>query len=215
MDTTSIRYLALGDSFTIGTGIQIERSFPAVLAQKWRDAGHAVELLNPAKNGYTTDEVIGLELPHALSFAPTVVTLLIGANDIVRGSDDSRYREQIRRIHRGLRSASIDPKAVIVLPQPEWSRSPAASPYGTPESLRTRIEHFNAIAAEEAERAGSPFVDLYPLMHRQAAAEMLATDELHPNVEAHAEWAVALAASVRLTAPAVRAAPASLGAVRS
>ncbi len=193
MTPTSIRYLALGDSFTIGTGIQTERAFPAVLAQKWRDAGYQVELLNPAKNGYTTDDLIVQVLPHAVSFAPTFVTVLIGANDIVRGSDDSRFREQIRRIHRGLRTASIDAKAVIVLPQPEWSRSPAASPYGTPESLRTRIEHFNAIVAEEAEVAGSRYLDLYPLMKRQAAAEMLATDELHPNTEAHAEWAAALA----------------------
>jgi lysophospholipase L1-like esterase len=196
MDPTSIRYLALGDSFTIGTGIQLDRAFPAILAQRWRDGGRSVELLNPAKNGCTTDDLIALQLPHAVSFAPTLVTLLIGANDIIRGSDNSRYREQIRRIHRGLRTASIDAKAVVVLPQPEWSRSPAASPYGTPESLRTRIEHFNAITAEEAERAGSPYLDLYPLMHRQAAAEMLATDELHPNVEAHAEWAAALATGV-------------------
>ena len=213
MDTISIRYLALGDSFTIGTGIQADKAFPAVLAQRWRDAGHTAELVNPAKNGCTTDDVIGVQLPHATSLAPTVVTLLIGANDIVRGSDDSRYREQIRRIHRGLRAASIDPKAVVVLPQPEWSRSPAASPYGTPESLRTRIEHFNAIAADEAERVGSPFVDLYPLMHRQAAAEMLATDELHPNVEAHAEWAVALERAIRLV-PAPAAAPVPVAATR-
>jgi acyl-CoA thioesterase-1 len=196
MTPTSIRYLALGDSFTIGTGIQPERAFPAVLAQKWREAGHTVELLNPAKNGFTTDDLIGQELRHAVTFAPTFVTVLIGANDIIRGSDDSRYREQIRRIHRGLRQASIPAKAVIVLPQPEWSRSPAASPYGTPESLRTRIEHFNAVVEEEAELAGCRYVDLYPLMKRQAAAEMLATDELHPNPEAHAEWAAALSVHV-------------------
>ena len=197
MEPISIRYLALGDSFTIGTGIQPDKAFPAVLAQKWREAGRTVELVNPAKNGYTTDDLLAKVLTLAQAFGPTFVTLLIGANDIVRGgSDDARYREQIRRIHRALRAASIPAKAVVVLPQPEWSRSPAASPYGTPESLRTRIEHFNMIMAEEAENAGSQFVDLYPLMHRQAAAEMLATDELHPNVEAHAEWAVALAAKV-------------------
>lgn len=197
MEPISIRYLALGDSFTIGTGIQPDKAFPAVLAQKWRDGGRAVELVNPAKNGYTTDDLLAKVLTLAQAFGPTFVTLLIGANDIVRGgSDDARYREQIRRIHRALRAASIPAKAVVVLPQPEWSRSPAASPYGTPESLRTRIEHFNMIMADEAENAGSQFVDLYPLMHRQAAAEMLATDELHPNVEAHAEWAVALAAKV-------------------
>jgi len=194
MDPTSIRYLALGDSFTIGTGTSPEKAFPAVLAARWRAAGQTVELLNPAVNGYTTDDLIARELPHVPVFKPTFVTLLIGANDIVRGgSDDKRYRGQLRRIYQQLRDDGVPGSAVVALPQPEWSRSPAASPYGTTEALLTRIAHFNAIVEEEAENAGARFIDLYPLMHRQAAAEMLATDGLHPNAEAHEEWAKTLA----------------------
>jgi lysophospholipase L1-like esterase len=197
MDPTSIRYLALGDSFTIGTGTSPERAFPAILAATWRAAGRSVELLNPAVNGYTTDDLIAKELLHVPVFRPTLVTLLIGANDIVRGgSDDKRYRGQLRRIYLQLREDGVAGSAVVALPQPEWSRSPAASPYGTTEALLTRIAHFNAIAMEEAENAGARFVDLYPLMHRQAAAEMLALDGLHPNAEAHEEWAKTLAEKV-------------------
>ena len=194
MDPASIRYLSLGDSFTIGTGITPEKAFPALLAKRWRDAGREVELLNPAVNGYTTDDLIARELPLVPTFKPTLVTLLIGANDIVRGgSDDQRYRKQLRRIYALLREEEVPGSAVVGLPQPEWSRSPAASPYGTTEALLARIRHFNAIATEEAENAGARYVDLYPLMHRQAAAAMLATDGLHPNAEAHDEWAKTLA----------------------
>jgi acyl-CoA thioesterase-1 len=200
MEPTSIRYLALGDSFTIGTGTTPDKAFPALLAAKWRAAGRAVELLNPAVNGYTTDELIIRELPHVAVFRPTFVTLLIGANDIVRGgSDDKRYRGQLRRIYTQLRDDGVAGAAIVALPQPEWSRSPAASPYGTTEALLTRIAHFNAIAMEEAENAGARYVDLYPLMHRQAAADMLATDGLHPNAEAHEAWANALAEKLILT----------------
>jgi len=203
MDPTSIRYLSLGDSFTIGTGTSPEKAFPAVLAARWRTAGQNVELLNPAVNGYTTDDLIARELPHVPIFKPTFVTLLIGANDIVRGgSDDKRYRGQLRRIYQQLRDDGVPGSAVVALPQPEWSRSPAASPYGTTEALLTRIAHFNAIMEEEAENAGARFIDLYPLMHRQAAAEMLATDGLHPNAEAHEEWAKTLAE--RLTPTSAR-----------
>ena len=203
MDPTSIRYLSLGDSFTIGTGTSPEKAFPAVLATRWRTAGQNVELLNPAVNGYTTDDLIARELPHVPIFKPTFVTLLIGANDIVRGgSDDKRYRGQLRRIYQQLRDDGVPGSAVVALPQPEWSRSPAASPYGTTEALLTRIAHFNAIMEEEAENAGARFIDLYPLMHRQAAAEMLATDGLHPNAEAHEEWAKTLAE--RLTPTSAR-----------
>jgi len=200
MEPSSIRYLALGDSFTIGTGTTPDKAFPALLAGKWRAAGRAVELLNPAVNGYTTDELITRELPHVAVFRPTFVTLLIGANDIVRGgSDDKRYRGQLRRIYTLLRDDGVPGPSIVALPQPEWSRSPAASPYGTTEALLTRIAHFNAIAMEEAETAGARFADLYPLMHRQAAAEMLATDGLHPNAEAHEEWARTLSEKLVLT----------------
>jgi lysophospholipase L1-like esterase len=200
MDATAIRYLALGDSFTIGTGTTPDKAFPALLAGRWRAAGRAVELLNPAVNGYTTDDLITRELPHVPVFKPTFITLLIGANDIVRGgSDDKRYRGQLRRIYSQLRDDGIPGSAIVGLPQPEWSRSPAASPYGTTEALLTRIAHFNAIAMEEAETAGARFIDLYPLMHRQAAAEMLAGDGLHPNAEAHEEWARTLAEKLTLT----------------
>lgn len=189
-----IRYLALGDSFTIATGLTPDKAFPALLAKAWRDAGRDVTLSNPAVNGYTTDDLITKVLPLVPTFKPTIATLLIGANDIVRGgSDDKRYRQQLRRIYSQLRANGVPAGSTVGLPQPEWSRSPAASPYGTTEALLTRIAHFNAIAMEEAENAGARYVDLYPLMHRQAAAEMLAPDELHPNAESHAEWAAALA----------------------
>src|SRR5207244_3638555 len=91
------RYLALGDSFTIGTGTTPDRSFPAVLVRLWRESGREVELRNPAVNGYTTDDLIREELPLITAFRPTFATVLIGANDLVaavRGPEASRDAEQ-------------------------------------------------------------------------------------------------------------------------
>ena len=39
---------------------------------------------------------------------------------------------------------------------------------------------------------GARYVDLFPLMHRQAEARMFAGDGLHPSARAHEEWASAL-----------------------
>ena len=77
------RYLALGDSFTIGTGTTPDRSFPAVLVSRWWDRGEEWELRNPAVNGYTTDDLIRDELYIVEAFKPDLITVLIGANDIV------------------------------------------------------------------------------------------------------------------------------------
>ena len=53
-DAGSVRYLALGDSVTQGVGAPDEQtgSFPALLAEKWRGEGCAVELQNAGLSGY-------------------------------------------------------------------------------------------------------------------------------------------------------------------
>lgn len=188
-----IRYLALGDSFTIGTGTSPGRAFPALLAARWRAEGRTVELVNPAANGYTTDDLIARELPLVAQVQPTLVTLLTGANDIVRGSDLEQYRTRVQRIFRALRDAGVDPAGVVALPQPDWSRSPAAKQYGDPTAIHATIAAFNAAMRAEAEAVGARYVDLFPLMHRQALDGRLAADGLHPSAEAYGEWAERLA----------------------
>ena len=190
-------WLALGDSFTIGTGIRPDEAFPSVLVRRWRKRDILCDLVNPSVNGYTTDDLIREELPLARRVRPSLVTLLVGANDVVRGSSEDRYRARLRRIHDALRDAGVAPASVHALPQPDWSLSPAGSDYGDPAQVARSIETFNDVAREEAERAGARYVDLFPLMRAQAVRGMLATDRLHPSAAAHAEWADALDAVLR------------------
>jgi len=191
-ERTSAAYLALGDSFTIGTGSRPDEAFPAVLVRLWAAEGNAVSLTNPAVNGYTTDDLIATELPLAGTIRPSLVTLLIGANDLVRGVPEDRYRARLVSIFRGLSDAGVPASAVYALPQPDWSASPTASAFGKPDELRARIERFNAIIKEEAERGGGTYLDIFPLMRDQARNGMVAPDGLHPSREAHAQWAAAL-----------------------
>ena len=194
------RFLALGDSFTIGTGTTPDRSFPAVLTRLWTERGLKVVLENPAVNGYTTDDLIRDELPLVASFGPTLITVLIGANDVVRGDSGDRYRRQLRSIHERIRSDAPDAR-VVALPQPDWSSSPAGSGFGDGSVIARAIQRFNAIAREEAERAGGSWIDLFPLMREQARKRMIAPDGLHPSAEAYAEWARALATTALASSP--------------
>jgi lysophospholipase L1-like esterase len=187
-----IRYLALGDSFTAGTGNPPSASFPSRLASLWRAHGRKVTLLNVAVNGYTTEDVLEQEVPRVAPFHPTLVTLAVGANDRVHGSSADDYRSRVRVLFRAIIDAGVGPDRIVALPQPDWSLSPAAASFGDPAQIGADIVAFNAVLRDEARAAGARYVDLYPLMHRQAEAKMLARDGLHPAAGPHEEWAEAL-----------------------
>jgi lysophospholipase L1-like esterase len=187
-----IRYLALGDSFTAGTGNQPSDAFPSRLASLWRTHGRRVTLKNVAVNGYTTEDVQEREIPEVAPFHPTLVTLAVGANDRVHGWSAGVYRSHVRLLFRSIVDAGVVPKRIVALPQPDWSLSSAAASFGDPMQIGADIVAFNTILRDEAQAAGARYVDLYPLMHKQAEARMLAGDGLHPSARAHDEWAEAL-----------------------
>ena len=195
-----MRYLALGDSFTIGTGTTPDRSFPAVLVWAWWEAGIECELRNPAINGYTTDDLIREELPLVEAFVPDLVTVLIGANDIVAAlregaavtaTAEDRYRRQLRRIFDRI-VAGAPQARVFGLPQPDWSLTPGGASFGDAATLARSIERFNEIVREETERARGTYVDIFPLMREQMRTGMTAPDGLHPSAGAYWQWAGAL-----------------------
>lgn len=188
------RYLAIGDSFTIGTGSPPDRAFPARLVERWRTRGCTATLENVAVNGYTTEDILGAELPVVASFHPTFVTIAAGANDIVQGRSIDAYRASIRRIIDGVKASGA---RVVVLPQPDWSQSPSAAGLGSRESLADAIRRFNAALAEEARAKGAEYADLTPLMKEQAANAQLASDGLHPSAAAYDAWAGELAKTLR------------------
>jgi acyl-CoA thioesterase-1 len=179
-------YVAVGDSFTIGTGSTPDRSFPARLASRW-----PASLANLGVNGFTTSDVIDRELPQLPLLHPDFTTLAIGANDIVRGVSAERYRAHLQTIFAAL-AQSVPRCHVVALPQPDWSASPAARSFGSPETIGAKIRDFNGMLKQEAVGQGARYVDLFPLMRRQADARMIASDGLHPSAAAYDEWAEAI-----------------------
>jgi lysophospholipase L1-like esterase len=190
------RYLALGDSFTAGTGALPSESFPARLVARWKKSGVDVQLENPASNGFTTQDVIDEELPALETFKPSIVSLAIGANDLVRGSDEKRYRAQLKRIFKAILDAGVKPTAIFAIPQPAWSEAPISEAFGDRAELRRKIERFNEILKEEAKTAGARYLDLWPLMVKND--HKVAPDGLHPSVEAYDAMAAEIAKQLPL-----------------
>lgn len=184
----SIRYLALGDSYTIGTGLEDEaENFPSLLANRLSSAtGINVALVNLGVNGYTTADLIREELPVARASSAEAVTVLIGANDIVQGSDEESYGRRLQQIYTSVRALGLPPERVVSISVPDFSGLPGATPFGTPTQLRARLDAFNRIAQSEAAAHGFHYADISHLTRERGhGTGWLAPDGLHPGPAQH------------------------------
>ena len=187
-----LRYLALGDSYTIGVGASDEHhNFPTLLSRKLSAAtGRLVRLTNPAVDGYTTDDLIREELDHLDQVAPDYVSILIGANDAARGRPRAEYQGSLVWIYDVIAARGLAPTRVVAISIPDWSAAPAAQRFGRPEQLRLVIDGFNALARSEAAARGFLWVDVSELSRsRMGEKGWLARDRLHPGDAHYAAWA--------------------------
>jgi lysophospholipase L1-like esterase len=184
----SIRYVALGDSYTIGTGLEDEsQNFPTLLARRIIDeTGVDVALANLGVNGYTTTDLIREELPVARRIRPGLVTVLIGANDVVQGSSEPTYRSRLVEIYDALAALDLPATRVLAISTPDFSALPGGAPFGTPRNLRARIDAFNRIAQSEAAVRGFHYADISAISREDGRGrDWLAADGLHPGPAQH------------------------------
>jgi len=201
------RFLALGDSYTVGEAVAADDRWPVRLAALLRERG--IALADPeiiARTGWTTDELsaaIDLANPRG---AFDLVSLLTGVNDQYRGRPVAEYCEQFRALlARAIGFAADRADRVVVLSIPDWGVTPFAASRDAAQIGR-EIDDFNRVNRDEATRAGSPYVDVTGISRRAAnEPNLVAGDGLHPSGNMYREWAQAVL-PVAMTA-LTRAAP--------
>lgn len=185
-----LRYLALGDSYTIGTGASDEsHNFPSLLAGRLREAGRKVDVTNAAVNGFTTQDLIEHELPLLPSVKPDLVSVLIGVNDLVQGRTAGQYRSSLVEIYDEVAALRLPSGRVVAISIPSWSVVPAARDYGDLELIRHLTDTFNDISRDEAEARGFTWVDITAAsISGLGSAGWIADDDLHPRDRQYAAW---------------------------
>ena len=187
------RFLALGDSYTIGEGVADADRWPVQLAAMLRERGVAVtapEIL--ARTGWTTDELGAAMDAHAFHPPYVLVTLLIGVNDQYRGRDLAGYRREFRTLlERAITLAGQRPQRVIVVSIPDWgvTRFGAESSRDKAQIAR-ELDAYNAANAEIAKMLHTGYVDVTDFSRAGAdRADMLVGDGLHPSAAMYRQWA--------------------------
>jgi lysophospholipase L1-like esterase len=189
-DMPVFRYLALGDSYTIGESVPEEARWPNQLEKLLDTADVHVNVTIIARTGWTTSELwqgiqaTEIQPPYGL------VSLLIGVNNQYRGYDINEYREEFNfLLDKSIEYAGENPERVIVLSIPDWGVTPYASGRDR-EQIAQQIDAFNLVNREETEKAGAGYIDVTPIS-RQAVDDkaLVAPDGLHPSGKMYALWA--------------------------
>jgi lysophospholipase L1-like esterase len=191
-----LKYLALGDSYTIGEALNVEDSWPMQWSDALRKKGFVVE--NPgiiANTGWATDE-----LAEALDEADSsgtldtpydLVSLSIGVNNQYRGRDIQNYSEEFSKlVNRAIAYAGGDRNHVFVLSIPDWGITQFGKNSGRDvEKIAAELDAYNRAKAEITQKLGVNWVDINTITREAGShAAFYADDGLHPSPTLYALW---------------------------
>ena len=195
-----LKYLALGDSYTIGESVAPDQSFPYQLSAKLDLSGIKMSLPEIiAATGWTTNELIKAIEEKNLQERYDLVTLLIGVNNQYRGYSSEVYRQEFKELLKtAIMYAGGNKSHVYVISIPDWGVTPFAKKSNRDlKKISSQIDLFNAIKKEETLREGIQYVDITPSSRKaELDLELIAEDGLHPSGKMYGKWVEQLAALI-------------------
>lgn len=190
----SLRYLALGDSYTIGTAVEEDQRWPFLLSQalegeNTNPASPEIDLDIVAVNGWTTGDLISGIQARQQQLLPEydLVSLLIGVNNQYQGRSVEEYRTEFEELlNTAIQYAGNDTSRVFVVSIPDYAFTPFG---GGRQEITEELIQFNAIARSFAEQYNIPFLNITPISQEATAIpDLVASDTLHPSGKQYARW---------------------------
>lgn len=195
----ALRYVALGDSYTIGTSVGEAERWPEQLVATLAGTVELELVGNLGVNGASSDDLIRNQLPRLEALQPVFVTVLIGVNDVVRGVPANDYTANVEQILDAV-LVLLSPDRIVVVSTPDYTRTPMGAAFGDPQQQRAAISQFNGIMSSLADERGIAIVDISSAADAVGSnPALVAADGLHPSGAQYAAW-------VELIAPVVAAA---------
>lgn len=185
-----MKYLALGDSYTIGESVDFMERFPVQLVNKLKFESYDFAMPEIiAKTGWTTEELItGIEEKQP-EHNFDLVTLLIGVNNQYRGQALDLYKMEFEiLLEKAIGFAGNNKDKVIVISIPDYGVTPFGQKKGR-EKIGKEIDQFNAANLEICKEYSVAYVDVTEVSRTAYRRPNLsAEDGLHPSGEMYAIW---------------------------
>lgn len=189
--SSALRFVALGDSYTVGTGVTEAERWPNQLVAALQGPGGAPPLnlvANLGVNGWTSRNVYERQVPRLATLEPGFVSLLVGVNDVVQGVPPADFERTAAAILDAV-LARLPANRIVVVATPDYTVTPAGADYGDPDRARAGIVENNRRLRGLAEARGIAFVDIFGISSEAAGnPALVAGDGLHPSGAQYARW---------------------------
>ena len=186
---SSIRYLALGDSYTIGEGVdQLER-WPNQLVDVLESNDITVESSEIiAQTGWTTSNLINaIDANDPQDF--NLVSLLIGVNNQFANQDFDLFITEFNVLIQRSNLIAGSSDRVFVVSIPDYGVTPFANSWGNPEQIASELDMYNDYMRQRCVGLGIPFIDITEISRTLGDSDgALASDNLHPSGEQYRLW---------------------------
>lgn len=178
-------FLALGDSYTVGEGVEPSHRWPCLLCDKLNFA--SPDFI--AQTGWTTQELLEAIEQARVSHFYDWVSVLIGVNDQYRGISLQQYSMEFEvLIYNALALSHHQPRRVIVLSIPDYGVTPFAKEKNPPK-IFDEINAFNAVNEDIARREKVHYIHITDISRLAADnPTLLTTDKLHPSLKMYQMW---------------------------
>ena len=182
-------YCALGDSTVEGFGASSkEKAFPALINQVLKQHFKNTDFYNLGVGGAVVKDVLNSQLKQTIELQPNLVTISIGANNVMRGTRESEFRKQMRAL---LEELTSNTQAKVVINNIPDFLATSFVPKPIQMVCNFRAKRFNKIIEEESLRLKVTHVDLYTLSkvfaHKNPV--FVSQDGFHPSDAGYAMWA--------------------------
>ncbi|WP_264526016.1 SGNH/GDSL hydrolase family protein [Flavobacterium sp. N502536] len=202
--TGSIKYLALGDSYTVGQSVCETCGFPEQLKSSltaiYPQASFSLKVI--ATTGWTTTNLISAINTQNPDPVYDIVTLLIGVNNQYQGKSFSIYEKEFPElVNKAVVLAKGDKKKVIVISIPDYAytRFGEVQMGGQGERISSEIDQYNSFAENYCKQNAIVFVSITDISRKGLTnPELVAGDGLHPSAKAYTLYAERILPKIRV-----------------
>ena len=185
----SIRFLALGDSYTIGESVSEDERWPELLAASLRTKG--VQIEKPkiiATTGWRTDQLKQAILSSGTTDDYDLVSLLIGVNNQYQKKSPESYEPEFRELlEMAIKKAGGRKERVFVVSIPDYGHTP----FGQARQIEISedLDEFNEVNKEITIESGIAYFNITEISREGLRdPELVATDRLHPSGKMYRLW---------------------------